>query len=113
MSRLQPRNRDAAQARIDRMVRMPVGETVPLPSIATRGQVKPVAVAVPDRDDGQSGQGEFRGLMALLAGIERALVDLNVGLSMHSADAKNFNMGKAKTALTDGLADFKRAGGAV
>lgn len=49
--------------------------------------------------------------MALLAGIEKALVDINIGLSMHSADAKNFNMGQAKAALTDGLADFKRGNG--
>lgn len=51
---------------------------------------------------------QFKGLMALLAGIEKALVDIDTGLSMHSATAKNYNMGKAKDALSTGLADFKR-----
>ena len=46
--------------------------------------------------------------MALLAGIERALVDIDTGLSMHSTTAKNFNMAKAKEALSAGLADFRR-----
>ena len=46
--------------------------------------------------------------MALLAGIEKALVDIDTGLSMRSSSAKNFNMAKAKEALSTGLADFKR-----
>jgi fructose-specific component phosphotransferase system IIB-like protein len=51
---------------------------------------------------------QFKGLMALLAGIEKALVDIDTGLSMHSSSAKNYNLVKAKEALSTGLADFKR-----
>lgn len=51
---------------------------------------------------------EFKGLMSLLAALEKALVDIDTGLSMHSSSAKNFNMAKAKEALSVGLADFKR-----
>lgn len=107
MSRLQPKDVVAAQARIERMARAGMGEAVKLPTIAQRGQGKRAAV----QDAGDDGNPAFKGLMALLAGIEKALVDLNIGLSMHSADAKNFNMGQAKAALTDGLADFKRGNG--
>ena len=66
----------------------------------------PRVVAAPVSDGS-----DFKGLMALLAGIERALVDIDCGLSMHSSSAKNFNMGKAKAALSAGLADFRRGNG--
>lgn len=105
MSRLQPKDVVAAQGRIDRMVRAGAGEAVKLrlsPSVV-RGKLE-ITPPAPDNP-------AFKGLMALLAGIEKALVDINIGLSMHSADAKNFNMGQAKAALTDGLADFKRGNG--
>lgn len=51
---------------------------------------------------------QFKGLMALLAGCELALVDLGVGLSMHSPSAKDCNMQKAKAALEAALGDFRR-----
>lgn len=58
--------------------------------------------------DREASDREFKGLMALLAGIEKALVDIDTGLSMHSTSAKNWNMMNAKDALSTGLADFKR-----
>lgn len=51
---------------------------------------------------------QFKGLMALLAGVELALVDIGTGLSMHSGTAKDYNMDKAKAALETALHDFKR-----
>ena len=69
--------------------------------------LSPVASPSPLSPNGHAGE-QFKGLMALLAGIERALVDIDTGLSMHSTTAKNFNMAKAKEALSAGLADFRR-----
>jgi hypothetical protein len=62
---------------------------------------RPVSSAPPERT-------EFKGLMALLAGVELALVDIGTGLSMHSGTAKDYNMDKAKAALETALHDFKR-----
>jgi hypothetical protein len=51
----------------------------------------------------------FKGLMALLGGIELALVDLRLGRSMRSTDAKDYNIDKAIGALETGLRDYKRS----
>ncbi len=54
---------------------------------------------------------QFKGLLALIAGCELALVDLGTGLSMHSPSAKDYNMGKARAAIETALHDFKRGNG--
>ncbi len=54
---------------------------------------------------------EFAGLMALLAGIERADIDLGYALSLPNPDTKNRNIEAAREALRGGLRDFKRESG--
>jgi hypothetical protein len=54
---------------------------------------------------------EFKGLVALLGGVEKALVDINTGLSMHSLSAKNHGLECAKEALSAALRDFRRGNG--
>jgi hypothetical protein len=56
---------------------------------------------------------KIKGLMALLAGQEKALVEVRYALSLHSADAKNTCLRMAEEALTGGFADFQRSGGLV
>jgi hypothetical protein len=76
----------------------------PVPPVAG----EPVSGAANEAERQEARDSEFKGLMALLAGCELALVDLGTGLSMHSRSAKDFNMTKAKAALETALRDFKR-----
>lgn len=57
----------------------------------------------------ESQSAQFKGLMALFAGIERARVDLSCALSMHNPQTKNRNIEKAQEALDTALRDFKRS----
>jgi hypothetical protein len=68
-------------------------------------------LSIAERSGAPTADTQFKGLMALLAGCELALVDLGTGLSMHSPSAKDYNMGKARGALETALHDFKRGNG--
>lgn len=109
--KLHPRDMRAALARLDgaKLERSRADlPTVPIrpQTICQRGQF----AARVDRDLlPPEPSPQFKGLMALLAGCELALVDLGVGLSMHSPAAKDFNMEKAKKALETALNDFRRS----
>ena len=53
----------------------------------------------------------FKGLMALLAGHEKAMVDLRYARSAFNPETKNYNIDCAIEALSAGLVDFKRGDG--
>lgn len=73
------------------------------------GRARLASVAAPyAAQEAAEKQEAFKGLMALLAAIELALVDLRTGRSMHSPAAKDFNIDKAVGALETGLRDFRR-----